>query len=222
MVRFRNIVPVLLIGSSLAACTAGQSVHGAKPAWVSNRSYNPENQPVVEHTNYVLDVNSYGGGLSKAELTRLSDWFQSLDLRYGDHIYVADPYANPRVRADIAKAASAYGLQLSDGAPVTAGAPHPGSTRVIVRRADASVPGCPNWRQAKLIGSLESTESNYGCAVNSNIAAMVANPDDLVLGHDGAATGDPDSATKAITTYRNATPTGSGGLKEVSTKEGGK
>ena len=221
MVRFRNIVPVLLIGSSLAACTAGQSVSGAKPAWVSNRGYYPENQPVVEHTNYVLDLNSSGGGLSSAEFARLSDWFQSLDLRYGDRIYVADPYGNPRVHADIARAAASYGLQLSEGAPVTAGNARPGSTRVVVRRADASVPGCPNWRQAKLTGALESTESDYGCSVNSNIAAMVANPDDLVLGRGGEPTGDPESATKAISTYRSNAPTGSGGLKEVSTKSGG-
>ena len=222
MVRFRNILPVLLIGSSLAACTAGQSVSGAKPAWVSNRGYYSENQPVVEHTNYVLDVGSGGGGLSNAEFARLSDWFQSLDLRYGDRIYVADPYGNPRARADIAKAAASYGLQLSDGAPVTAGSARAGSTRVVVRRASASVPGCPNWRQAKLINSLESTESNFGCSMNSNIAAMVANPDDLVLGRDGEPTGDPESVTKAIKTYRNTAPTGSGELKEVSTKSGGK
>lgn len=220
MVRFRNIVPVLLIGTSLAACTAGQS-DGRKPAWVSNRSYYPENHPVVERTNYALDVATTGSGLPNGEMSRLGDWFDSLDLRYGDRIYVEDSYRSARVRADVAKVAAAYGLTVSDGAPVTAGNIRPGSARVTVRRATASVPGCPNWRQAKLVGDLESTESNYGCAVNSNIAAMVANPNDLVLGQSGEPTGDPDSATKAITTYRNTAPTGAGGLKEVSTKSGG-
>jgi pilus assembly protein CpaD len=220
MVRFRNIVPVLLLGSSLAACTAGQSVPGAKPAWVSNRGYYSENQPVVERTNYVLDVATGGSGLSNPEFARLSDWFQSLDLRYGDQIFLEDPYNSGRVRADVAKAAASYGLQLSEGAPVTAGSARPGNARVVVRRATASVPGCPNWRQAKAIGALESTESNFGCSVNSNLAAMVANPEDLVLGRDGEPTSNPDTATKAITSYRSTAPTGGGGLKEVSTAGG--
>jgi pilus assembly protein CpaD len=217
MVRFRNIVPVLLIGTSLAACTAGQS-DGRKPAWVSNRSYYSENQPVVEHTNFVLDLATTGGGLPNGEMARLGDWFDSLDLRYGDRIYVEDAYRNLRVRADVAKVAAAYGLTVSDGAPVTAGTPRPGGARVTVRRASASVPGCPNWRQAKLVGDLESTESDFGCAANSNIAAMIANPDDLVRGRNGEPTGDPEAVTKAITTYRSTAPTGGGGLKEVSTK----
>jgi pilus assembly protein CpaD len=220
MVRFRNIIPVLLIGSSLAACNAGQSVPGAKPAWVSNRGYYSENQPVVEHTNYVLDLTATGSGLPTSEISRLGDWFDSLQLRYGDRVYLEDSYGNAKVRADVAKLAASYGLLLSDGSPVTAGAPRPGSARVIVRRAKASVPGCPNWRQAKGIGGLESTESNFGCSINSNLAAMVANPDDLVLGREGDETGDPNASNKAIETYRNRTLSGNGGgkVEAVSTK----
>jgi pilus assembly protein CpaD len=62
--------------------------------------------------------------------------------------------------------------------------------------------------------------SNYGCAVNANLAAMVANPEDLVHGREGSGVGDARTATKAVETYRNATPTGTQGLKDISTKKG--
>ena len=35
---------------------------------------------------------------------------------------------------------------------------------------------------------------SFGCGVNSNIAMMVANPEDLIHGREGAATGDVDAA----------------------------
>ena len=44
--------------------------------------------------------------------------------------------------------------------------------------------------------------SNYGCAVNSNIAAMVANPQDLVHGREGSGVGRCRTAAKAVESYR--------------------
>ena len=206
MVRFRNILPVLLLGSSLAGCATGPNMQNE--AWYSNRGYYSENQPVVQRTNYVLDVTTTGNGMPTTEAARLSDWFDTLQLRYGDRIYVEDPTGNARVRADVARVAAAYGLELTDGAPVSAGAARPGSARVVVRRSTASVPTCPNWRQAGLPNGIESTESYFGCAMNSNIAAMIANPDDLVLGREGEPGGDPTLAAKAIESYRKNTGAG--------------
>jgi pilus assembly protein CpaD len=65
-----------------------------------------------------------------------------------------------------------------------------------------------------------NTSSNYGCAVNSNLAAMVANPADLVLGRPGAETIDPATSAKAIDSYRKTPPTGASGLKAESTGGG--
>jgi pilus assembly protein CpaD len=60
--------------------------------------------------------------------------------------------------------------------------------------------------------------SNFGCAVNSNIAAMVANPEDLLHGREGTGVGDTTTAAKAVQFYRSAPPTGSKGLQDVSPK----
>jgi pilus assembly protein CpaD len=103
---------------------------------------------------------------------------------------------------------------------VTAAPVTPGTLRVVVSRRRASVPGCPDWsRDASLeIGS--NTSSNFGCAVNSNLAAMIANPADLVRGRNGPSATDPLLSTKAIDSYRKAPATGATGIKAE--KAGGK
>jgi len=68
----------------------------------------------------------------------------------------------------------------------------------------ASVPNCPNWG-SRARNSVAETDGNYGCAVNSNMAAMIANPQDLLHGRTDPLTGrDADSAVRAI----RATKTG--------------
>jgi pilus assembly protein CpaD len=54
--------------------------------------------------------------------------------------------------------------------------------------------------------------------VNSNIAAMIADPEDLIHGRDGTAVEDTRAAAKAVDMYRTKPPTGQGGLQAVSSK----
>ena len=88
--------------------------------------------------------------------------------------------------------------------------------RVIVSRATASVPGCPVWEDEQ-VGAPERTATNYGCATNSNLAAMVADPNDLVLGQEGAGVRDNVQGSKAVKLYRDRAPTGAGNLKSEKT-----
>jgi pilus assembly protein CpaD len=62
--------------------------------------------------------------------------------------------------------------------------------------------------------------SNYGCAVNSNLAAMIANPEDLVHGREGASVTDTVTAARAIEMYRATPPSGTKGLMDVNPKGG--
>ena len=65
--------------------------------------------------------------------------------------------------------------------------------------------------------------SNFGCAVNCNLAAMVANPEDLVHGREGTGVGRcRDRRPRPSMLYRTTPPTGTKGLQDVSTEEGGK
>ena len=211
----RSKFGLLLIAS---AALAGCSYH-ASQGDLKDRGVEPANVPVVTRADYVFDAAAPGGSLAPAEKARLDAWFRGLDLGYGDSIYVDAPYADA-ARYEVAQVAGNYGMMLQPGAPVTAGAVAPGSIRVIVSRTRAEVPGCPNWSVPSQPNFNNRTMSNFGCGVNSNIAAMVANPEDLVHGREGQAVGDPLAGVKAVDTYRSAEPTGKKGLQSVSPKGG--
>lgn len=210
MARTRSLATLVAIGTVITA-TAGQAI---EPRHGPHRGLDSLNQPVVQRSDYVMDLTVRDDGLSPAERGRLDAWFASLGLGYGDRVFVDEGGFGP-ARQDVARVAAEYGLLLSEGAPVTAGEVALGAARVIVSRSTASVAGCPN--HAKERGP-SSTSSNYGCAVNSNLAAMIADPNDLVLGQAGSVTGDATTASKAIKVYREAKPTGTRGLDETNTR----
>jgi pilus assembly protein CpaD len=118
--------------------------------------------------------------------------------------------------------AGRFGLLVGDQAPVTNGFVNAGTVRVIVTRSTASVPGCPDWSVKSDVNLGNATSSGYGCATNGNFAAMTADPEHLLHGAAGTGTTTVMSSTKAIESYREAKPTGEGGLKQESTQNGGK
>lgn len=172
-------------------------------------------QPVVERTNMTFDVNTVPGGLPVSEQQRLNGWFETLDLRYGDRISVENPGQNPAVSGAVRDLAARYGLMIADTAPITPGLLEPGQARVVITRSTASVPGCPDWSAKSDMNYNNGLSPGYGCAVNSNLAAMVADPQDLLEGKKGSGETVIATSSKAISTYRNQEPTGKAGLKEA-------
>ena len=214
MSRLKPLAAVAAFGLIAAGCApAGQPLSA-----VNNPSLYSVHQPVVQRADFVLDLSTSGDRLPQGEVDRLHAWFDSIGLSYGDRIFVEEPrdYAAPGAREDIARAVGEYGLLVSDGAPVLSGSVQPGTIRVITSRASASVSGCPAWGNA-VSDPVVNTSPNYGCAVNANIAAMVANPDDLVLGQDGGTSGSATTASRAIRVYRERPPSGRQGLPASST-----
>ena len=203
----------LTLGLTLAGC-AGQP---------SNRSLNSTKQPVVQRTNMTLDLNAGLGGLPIPEQKRLNDWFSALSLGYGDRVAIDDPMNSKATRENVAEIAARYGILVSDGAPVTEGVLQPGTVRIVVTRSDASVPGCPDWEGRANYNYNNATNSGFGCAVNGNLAAMVADPEDLIHGKQGDDETVIMTSNKAIASYRKQAPTGEKGLSNVSsTSAGGK
>ena len=131
------------------------------------------------------------------------------------------PSGSLGVRSAVDSLLTRRGISLVQNAPVTPGTIPPGSVRVVVSRASASVPGCPDWSRPSTPDFVGSTTSNYGCASNSALAAMVADPTDLVQGREAGAASDPATASKAIRVYRETAPTGTRGLKVETTSKGG-
>ena len=190
----------------------------------ANRSVEAVHQPIVDRTDFVLDVATSPIGLAPGEADRLTGWFDALRLGYGDTITIDDPrgWRGGGAQDSVAAVVSRYGMLVShDAPPITAGRPANGTLRVVVSRAVAHVTGCPDWSRGNASEYADATKSNYGCAEASNLAAMIANPQDLIEGRSGDTSSDARLSVKAIKTYRDAVPTGSGGLKAESSKSAG-
>jgi pilus assembly protein CpaD len=209
--RTTTFATLASLGLALGAC-GGATI---------NRGVESVHQPVVSRADYVFDVNASGDGLSPGEASRLSGWFESLRLGYGDRVSVdmADAGYSAATRDAVADLAARYGLLLDSTAPVTAGAIAPGNVRVVISRMKASVPGCPDWSGSMGDDLNSNSGSNFGCATNSNLASMIANPADLVSGQQGSSTIDARTSGKAIKSYRDRKPTGEGDLKQESSKQ---
>lgn len=183
----------------LIAASLGLAGCGTLP---TNTSMYSVHQPVVERTNYAIDLASDGDGIAVADQKRLNEWFDVLDLRYGDRIAIdsGNGFGNENAARDVRAAAAERGIMVTEGAPVTPGVIAPGNMRVVVTRSQASVPSCPDHRtQGQNFNA--GNNSNYGCAINSNLAAMVADPEDLVRGRDNKRI-DSNSGNAAVNAYK--------------------
>ena len=204
------IRPILFAALAIVAPIAGAHAGG-------NRGVDSTHQPVVQRSDYVIDVS--GNGLDVADGSRVRQWFDAIGLGYGDRISIDTSVGATSSNQLIAAIVGSYGMFVTEGAPVTEGAIQPGNVRIVVSRATASVPGCPDFSQWSQPNFTGATTSNFGCGINSALAAMVANPEDLVRGQEMRGSS-PDTAAKAIRVWRNANPTSQGGLKIESTKGG--
>jgi pilus assembly protein CpaD len=205
----RSKIILIALASSLAACNTPD---------LADKGVAAVNVPVVTSADYVFDAAAPDGALAPGEADRLNGWFQGLGIGYGDAIYVDGGYADA-ARGQVAAIAGQYGMMVSAGAPVTTGAMQPGTVRVVVSRRRAEVPHCPNWSLPSQPNYDNRNMSNFGCGVNTNIAAMVANPEDLIHGREGLGVGDVNTGAKAVLFYRSAPPSGAQGLKDISTKK---
>ncbi|HYJ52447.1 MAG TPA: CpaD family pilus assembly lipoprotein [Allosphingosinicella sp.] len=219
MSRLLSIAAVSAFGLVVGGCSTQPDQLEVR----RNYSLYSLHQPVVERTSFVFDVATQGDGVSASEQGRLAAWFDSIGLRYGDSIAIdGGDYDSNGAKRDVARVASAHGLLIADaGAPVTEGAVPPGYVRVVASRATASVDGCPSWNDPG-IESPVRTGSNYGCATNTNLSAMIANPEDLIQGREPSGNGAAQTAGRAARAYRESPPTGRQGLPAATTTPQGR
>lgn len=188
--RSLHLLPLAALALTLGACGG-----------TSNRGLESVHQPVVTRTNYTFDVADGMGGQNAQQVRA---WLESLHVGYGDRISVDDPSGNNGNRASIAAIAGRYGLIVDDTAPVTQGEVLPGMFRVVVSRTKAEVPGCPDWSRSSVGNFNSDMTSNYGCATNASLAAMIANPEDLVAPPRSSGIADTVTGSTAIRKIKGA------------------
>lgn len=208
----------LLLLATTAGLTACNGM-GQPPAF--NGIGNPK-APTVSQETRVLDLATSGSGLAAGEADRAADWLAGLGFGYGDRIALDDgtAYGGGAARADLARVVGRYGLVMSDVVPVTQGQPAPDTVRLVVLRATARVDGCPDWASTPFLPSHD--QPNFGCATAGNLAAMVADPNDLLAGKSAPDTGSSAAVgIKAIKEYNTAAGTSAGGTTVQAEPAGG-
>ena len=180
------------VNQTLGVYTAGE----AAPAYVVD-----SNRRAV----YLLE----GDFLSEAQARAFDEYLTAIRIAYGDRISIDDPVAVGAAerRAAIAGVVARHGLLVEETAPVSSTRLAPGVTRIVITRSRASIPDCPDWSRPSNPELAASTMSNFGCATRSNLAEMVADPNDLVSGkaYEGA---DGHTINKATDAFRRRQPTG--------------
>src|SRR3546814_15890136 len=99
----------------------------------TNQSLYSTKQPVVERSNFAFDVQTGQGGLEISEQQRLANWFEAMELGYGDRVSIDDPMASKATRDAVAPLAGRPGILVEEGAPVTSGHIAPGQARIVLR-----------------------------------------------------------------------------------------
>ncbi|WP_162234659.1 CpaD family pilus assembly lipoprotein [Sphingomonas sp. Leaf231] len=206
--------PLLLTALALSVPLAGCGEY---------RGLETAHQPVIAQTDYTLDLIAGPDGLAGGEAQRLHGWLDVLAAPPGTTIAIDDPAAQAVARSDIATIAGEHHLRLGATLPAGAPSPVPGTLRVVVTRATASVPSCqtPGPRDA-LVNFDAHTSNTFGCATSGNLAAMVADPLDLLRGKVDDGRNASATAAKAIGAWRKAVPTGTGGTVLKSETTGGR
>jgi pilus assembly protein CpaD len=199
------ILSTVAMGIAVSGCLGGGGT--------VNRQLESVHQPVVTQQNFTFDVPVTNGELAPSDLNQLTGWLTAMNVRYGDRVSIDDSaaFGANATRGTVDELLRRQGMMLTENAPITPGAIPAGHVRVIISRASARVDGCPNWRTRSAIDYSTTTTSNYGCATNANMAAMIADPMDLVRGQSDRSN-DPLTASNAVAGYRRRASQSGGSL----------
>ena len=90
-------------------------------------------------------------------------------------------------------------VQVQRSAPISANI-----VRVTVGRHIVKPPTCGDWSKPAVGDTNNRQSSNYGCATETNLGAMIANPSVLVRGED-IGPGDGEAVSRGVKQYRSGT-----------------
>jgi pilus assembly protein CpaD len=153
-----------------------------------------------------LDVHFDPGKdvLSATEEKRIADFVAREDIGVYDDITLASGNADARgsLATRRAQSVAAYlrTMHLKSAADDKAEAPSD-QVSVVVGRYVVVPPNCPDWRKPSDDDPANTTSSNFGCATETNLGLMVADPRDLIEGKDPGP-GDGEHAAYGVQRYR--------------------
>jgi pilus assembly protein CpaD len=204
ILTWRDAGPVLAVAALtavLAGCASAPEQHLDEA-----RTTEAPNAIEVSVTHRTLAVHFEPGETAPKpkDVAALNVLLATGDIAPGDEVRIeraASVIADARARA-LANALARQGLRPTMVAP--GGAPE-GELHLVVEHATATVPRCPNWTKPPGDDFGNTMHSDFGCATAVDLAAVVADPRDLIEGRPLAPVVG-DAAIWPMNRYRTGAP----------------
>jgi pilus assembly protein CpaD len=180
---------LVLAGCAAAPTPTPDAVLTEAPNAVQTRSVTATHSVRLGEGEAVLDA---------AQIADLRNFLQATDASQGTPVQVRTAAGDQDRAAPMIAALHALGFQptLSSDSTIA-----PGEVRLVIESVVASAPACPNWSRPPGNDAANAVHSDFGCASAANLAAMVADPRDLMVGR-ALKPASGDAAVAAIARYR--------------------
>ncbi len=168
-----SLALILCLGACAAKNNGLLDAASSEPILKANVSFEERNHP----------LKFSGSKLSADEEASLATFATASGLSYADRLTLR--VSEPNMAAAYRQATNAVlgRFGLSVGNVETTTGMQPGAAMLAVSRATVTLPQCGVHGGPHGVNVNNENMSNYGCATRSNLAAMVANPADLINGN---------------------------------------
>jgi pilus assembly protein CpaD len=191
------------LAASLLLAGCGINPELAAPAPLA--PYPPPKQIEVRLASFNHDIHFAPGAkrLTSAQASGLASFLTHNGIGQGDTVTVASAGSTTKVatarRAAVLNVLKAYQIPARSGIDTSLA---PDTIRVHAAHAVAIAPACPDWSKPEANEPENRPSSNYACATEANLAAMIANPVDLVKPRDSNIA-DADALARGAALYRS-------------------
>lgn len=197
-----NLLLITLITLSLSAC---QSVENFK-------NIRQTKEPVVTKVENYFDVSfEYSSShLNQTATMKLDQFIMKNEISRRDDLLVLIPEQGGRMAQLRAEKIAAYFRHVGLKPKFKLGAKQDQMQTVQVQldRYVVTVPRCPDWSQDPTSSYNNQASSNFGCAQAANLALMIGNPKDLIVGRESSLA-DGVYLSNTIQSYRTPKSTSS-------------
>ena len=176
--NLNRLLPAAVVGVLLAGCQFGSALDDTyQPSTVAER------YPIeVRQATFKTGLRAPTGQLNTNQTNAVAD-FAIEAKRTGSPkvqiLYPGEASASRKLANEIAVAITNYGIPKNRifVKPIRGGANEP--IQLVLTRKVAVTKECGDWSEDLSSSHSNTMHPNHGCAMQHNIAAMVANPEDL-------------------------------------------
>ena len=176
-----SIIVLIAMSSTLAACTSGELA--LDDAYVPASHY--ERYPIeVTRGPVKMEISSRQGSLQSSQINAISEFARSASNSSSSRITILRPSgggASGKVARQTFQLLVQSGISPGMISQKTYPGPSKGPVQLTYIRSVAVTKECGDWSSDMANTSSNEPYSNYGCTIQNNIAAMVVNPNDLVV-----------------------------------------